>query len=292
MTDLDVGVVGLGLLGSAISQRLLASTSGFSVHGFDLRPECGERLEQFGGVALNSVHDVFKTCRIVMLSLPSSQIVAKLLAETPIPAGRIVIDTTTGDPDHAIQHAETMLNATGQYIEANVAGSSVQASRGEAVVFVGSDEDPLDTAVVAVLDAITTRRYHVGPVGAASRFKLVHNLLLGLHRAVLAEGLNFARALGFDEGETLEILQATPAASAVMPTKGPKMVDRDFAPQATLSQHLKDVRLIVNLAQKRGVPSPLSERHQQLLEQAESLGWGKDDNSAVIQAFRGEARSK
>jgi 3-hydroxyisobutyrate dehydrogenase-like beta-hydroxyacid dehydrogenase len=123
-------------------------------------------------------------------------------------------------------------------------------------------------------------------VGTASRFKLVHNLVLGLNRAVLAEGLSFAKVLGFDPERVLEILKETPACSKVMESKGRKMVSGDRAPQARLSQHLKDVRLIVAAAEQRGLPIPLSRVHQQLLERAERLGFGDADNSAVIEAYR------
>ena len=125
------------------------------------------------------------------------------------------------------------------------------------------------------------------PVGAASRFKLVHNLILGLNRAALAEGLAFAEALGFDASDSLSILRETPATSAALEAKGEKMAKRDFnPPQARLSQHLKDVRLIRQLAEEIGAATPLSDAHQTLLKRAEALGLGESDNSAVIEALR------
>jgi 2-hydroxy-3-oxopropionate reductase len=75
--------------------------------------------------------------------------------------------------------------------------------------------------------------------------KLVVNLVLGLNRAVLAEGLAFSRACGFDPNDALRILAAGPAYSRAMDMKGRKMLDEEFSPQARLSQHLKDVRLIL-----------------------------------------------
>jgi 3-hydroxyisobutyrate dehydrogenase-like beta-hydroxyacid dehydrogenase len=95
----------------------------------------------------------------------------------------------------------------------------------------------------SLFEAISKHWFHLGSVGAGSRFKLVHNMVLGLNRLVLAEGLEFARSLGMDGAKTLEILKQTPAYSTVMESKGDRMVNRDFEnPQARLSQHLKDVR--------------------------------------------------
>ena len=154
------------------------------------------------------------------------------------------------------------------------------------VAFSGQVRADAVAAVQPLIDVLSSQHFYLGPVGSASRFKLVHNLLLGLHRAVLAEGLVFAETLGFDAATALDILAQTPAVSGVMKTKGRKMAESDFTTQAKLSQHLKDVRLIVEAADRGGAAAPLSELHQTLLEKAENLGFGDADNSAVIQAFR------
>ncbi len=115
--------------------------------------------------------------------------------------------------------------------------------------------------------------------------KLVVNLVLGLNRAVLAEGLALARALELDWSTCLEVLRAGAAYSAVMDTKGEKMITGDFTPQARLSQHLKDVRLMLEAAQRTGIELPLSNVHRSLLERAAAAGLGDLDNSAVLRAF-------
>jgi 3-hydroxyisobutyrate dehydrogenase-like beta-hydroxyacid dehydrogenase len=82
--------------------------------------------------------------------------------------------------------------------------------------------------------------------------------------------------------ETLDVMRRSMAYSRIMDTKGEKMITQDFTPQAKLSQHLKDVRLMLAAS---SIPLPLSETHRQLLEKAESLGFGDADNSAVIKAI-------
>jgi len=159
--------------------------------------------------------------------------------------------------------------------------------RGEAVVIVGGNEPSVRQAE-PVLRTWSDRRFHVGPVGSGARLKLIVNLVLGLNRAVLAEGLTLARANGIDLSRALDVLKATPAYSSVMDSKGPKMIARDYTPQARLAQHLKDVRLIRELARRYGARTPLSDVHEQLLQRAIELGFGEADNSAVIEAL-GEA---
>jgi len=112
--------------------------------------------------------------------------------------------------------------------------------------------------------------------------KLVTNLVLGLNRAVLAEGLVFAKSIGLSTERALEVLLNSPASSRTMETKGPKMVNSEFAPQAKLSQHLKDVRLILDEAARTSRELPLTALHAQLLERAEAEGYGELDNSVII----------
>ena len=282
-----VGLIGVGLLGSAIAERLISQ--GFKVRGFDVDPTQLVSFAKRGGIAVNRPEEVVQDCQTLLLSLPSSEIVRSLLTElqAELQPGQVVIDTTTGDPCEMVSIAE-FLNSVGvDYVEASVAGSSAQVQNGEVTLFVGGDFQVFEN-VESILGSITKQHYYLGPTGSASRFKLVHNLLLGLHRAVLAEGLHFAETLGFDPGEALRILVNTPAASEVMQTKGERMVSRNYSPQARLSQHLKDVRLILTEARRHNIPTPLSQLNETLLEQAEQQGLGDQDNSAVIEVFRSQ----
>ena len=115
--------------------------------------------------------------------------------------------------------------------------------------------------------------------------KLVVNLVLGLNRAVLAEGLSFAQATGVAPAKALEVLKASPAYSTVMDTKGEKMLTGDFTPQARLRQHLKDVNLILESAAASAANTPLSEWHAETLQALVDQGHGDDDNSSIIRAF-------
>jgi 3-hydroxyisobutyrate dehydrogenase-like beta-hydroxyacid dehydrogenase len=127
---------------------------------------------------------------------------------------------------------------------------------------------------------------HVGPLGDASRMKLAVNLVLGLNRAVLAEGLAFAEAIGLDPRQALDVFRAGAAYSRVMDTKGEKMIRRDFTPEARLAQHHKDVLLILEQAAKSGMDLPLTEAHRGLLAAAGYAGHDACDNSAIIAAYR------
>jgi 3-hydroxyisobutyrate dehydrogenase-like beta-hydroxyacid dehydrogenase len=283
--DKPIGLLGVGLLGTAIAERLLEV--GHQVCGFDVRPARLDRLERAGGERCGSIAELLNRSEVIILSLPHSRTSREVLTDgsDSLRSGQTVIDTTTGDPDEMIALCEMLMKRGVRYVEATVAGSSAQMRIGQACLFVAGDEMTVQ-GIQDLLEEISSKHFYLGAVGSASRFKLVHNLVLGLNRAVLAEGLSFAKVLGFDEAHVLAILKQTPAHSTVMETKGQKMVAGDRVPQARLSQHLKDVELIIAAAQQGGLETPLSRAHWELLQQAVELGFGDADNSAVIEVYR------
>jgi 3-hydroxyisobutyrate dehydrogenase-like beta-hydroxyacid dehydrogenase len=289
MNGRPVGLVGVGLVGAALAERFLAA--GFDVIGFDRDPERCRLLARLGGQAATSVGDVGSSCQRVVLSLPDSAAVEAVVAE--FAAGRPddlqIIDTTTGDPHRTAALGEKLQQQGIQYLDATITGSSDQVRSSEAVVLVGG-ERPFAESCADLFGSFAREWIYLGPCGSGATMKLVVNLVLGLNRAALAEGLALARACGLDLDLTLRVLQAGAAYSRVMDSKGRKMIEGDFRPQARLSQHLKDVRLILSLAQSVGARTPLSTVHRELLERAEAAGRGADDNSAIIQAFDRDCR--
>lgn len=280
----SVGVIGLGLLGSALAQRFLQAR--IQVLGFDLEESRRSALEDQGGQALASSTEVAERCDQIVLSLPTSDVVGNLVASWDMSlSGKIILDTTTGDP-HAMDAIGQELAQRGAgYVAAMVAGSSAQVRQGDVVVILGGEErHVLDCE--NLIQAFAREWFYVGPWSAAVRMKLIVNLVLGLNRAVLAEGLAFASACGIDPAPALTVLMAGPAFSRVMETKGRKMVERDFALQARLAQHLKDVRLILQEGATSGARLPLSKLHESLLAELVAAGLGESDNSAILEAFR------
>jgi 3-hydroxyisobutyrate dehydrogenase-like beta-hydroxyacid dehydrogenase len=280
----DVGLIGIGLVGRALAERFVKG--GLSVIGYDRRPECTETLVAVGGTAAESSRAVVPAAPIVVLSLPDSDAVDEVIREVAADLpGRTVIDTTTGDPDRTSALGAGLKTAGIDYVDATIAGSSRQVRDGEVIVMAGGEREAV-LRCERLFRLFASRWFHVGPWGSGARMKLVVNLVLGLNRVALAEGLSFARACAIDPKVALAVLQAGPAFSRAMDTKGHKMIAGDFAPEARLSQHHKDVRLILEAGTRAGIELPLSRVHEQLLTAAEGLGLGDADNSAIIQAFR------
>ncbi len=280
----STGLIGIGLMGQVIAGRLL--DAGWEVVGWDVAPPQNDALRRLGGMVARDACDVLIRCERIILSLPTHESVAHVVDETSTAqrAGQILIDTSTGDPAAAVVLGESLATRDIEYLDATVSGSSAQLRERKAVFLVGATRAGF-AACRDLLEALADKVYHTGPVGTGARMKLVTNLVLGLNRAALAEGLCFARTLGLDLNQALQMLRESMAYSRIMDTKGEKMLRGDFTPQARLSQHLKDVRLMLRAAESSQTALPLTETHRQLLERAESLGLGELDNSAIIQAI-------
>jgi 3-hydroxyisobutyrate dehydrogenase-like beta-hydroxyacid dehydrogenase len=279
-----VGLIGVGLLGTALAERLAGG--GFDVLGYDVDPGRREALARLGGQAAASAAEVLSACPRVLLSLPGLDVVASVLgaAAASLRAGQVLVDTTTGAPPAAERLGADLARRGVDYLDAAVSGSSAQVRRGEATLLVGGPAGAFESCR-DLFACLARSTHHVGPCGSGAKMKLVSNLVLGLNRAALAEGLAFAAALGIDGRPALALLRDSAAYSRVMEGKGEKMVRGDFEPQARLGQHLRDVRLILAQAGVAGLPLPLSEAHRRLLEAAEAAGYGALDNSAVIRAY-------
>ena len=287
-TPPTIGVIGLGLVGQAIAQRLLAA--GMRVVGFDLQEAARSALRNSGGEAAASARDVGACAACVVLAVFSTKDVIDVTegAGGLLAGGhqvRSILDCSTGDPE-ALQALASRLAQQGvDFVEAPLSGSSQQIARGEATQLLGGEARAIERCG-PVLQAIAERRIHVGPAGAAARAKLATNLVLGLNRAALAEGMVFAETLGIAPGKFLELVLATPARSAAAEVKGPLMVSGNFEPQSRIRQHLKDVDLMLESARAAGLPLPLSQAHAALMRDAIASGDGDLDNAALILQLR------
>jgi 3-hydroxyisobutyrate dehydrogenase-like beta-hydroxyacid dehydrogenase len=286
-----VGLIGLGLMGSALAERLLGA--GQRVLGWDIDPGRVAALRQSGGAVSADSQEVFSSCRRVLLSLPSHREVADVVqaAGASLSRGLTIIDTTTGDPATAQELARILADRGITYLDATISGSSAQVRAGSVTLMVGGDAESF-AASSDIFESIARQTFHTGQAGTGAKMKLVTNLVLGLNRAALAEGLAFAASLDLDLTLSLAVMRGSAAYSRIMDTKGERMIQGNFAPDARLSQHLKDVRLIVDIGRQAGLPMPFSAAHRAVLEEAEAAGCGELDNSSIIKVLTARGRNR
>jgi len=286
-----VGLIGTGLMGTACARRL--SGAGFDLLGYDVDAAKLAGLKQHGVRAAGSLREIAQTCRKVVLAVFDTGQVEDVI-EGPqgllsaLPAGApalTVICVSTCDPDRISALVARLPANRVRYVEASISGSSDQAARGEGLGLIGGESAAIDEAR-DVLEAIVPRRRLLGPVGSGGRAKLAINLILGVNRAALAEGLVFAERLGLDPEAFLAVARDSAAYSQVMDIKGAKMVKGEFSPQGFVSQSLKDFTLMGEQAKSRGQRLPLAEIYTSLMQGCVAQGEGELDNAAIINEIR------
>jgi len=288
MTDArPVGIVGMGLLGSAVAGVLIQA--GYQVIGCDVVPERVAVLTKQGGRPGGSPKEVARLAGVVFTVLPTLVSVEEAIAG---PGGVLegagadttIIQMSTISPSLATRMEEATKARGAAFLDAPVSGTSSMVARRDCVVTVGGDRAAFERCL-PVLDALAKRVFHVGPCGMGSYLKLVTNLIMGLNGMVLAEGLTLARAAGLDPVQTLEILRHGAAASKILEVRGPLMVEGRFDPLMKIDLFLKDIRLMLDAGQELNVPLPLTGMMQQLYTAALAGGQAKEDLSGIIRLY-------
>lgn len=290
-----VGVIGLGLMGAACATRLLAA--GFDVIGYDIDPQAAVRLGLAAERRAGSLAEIANRCDCCVLAVFDTKQVEQVLegpdglvaARDPGPEGErmplVVLCISTCDPEAITALAARLPPHLAAFIEVPISGTSQQFRSGDGLGLVAGDD--ADVARVApVLDALLPRRHRVGLPGDGGRAKLAINLMLGVNRAALAEGLVFAQRMGLDPAAFLAVARDSAAYSQIMDVKGARMIAADFTPHGKVNQSMKDFSLMLAQARRLGQRLPLGETYAGLMQGCIDSGEAELDNGAVINEIR------
>ena len=284
-----LGLIGLGLIGTALARRLIAA--GFSVAGYDIAAEARARLGDIGGTPIDTIAEIARSCPRVLIAVFNTEQVESviegaggLLAE-PQRAARQVINFSTCDPGRMSALAQRCEARGLSFLETPLSGASDQVARGEAVCLVGGDKPALEESL-DVIQVVCAKHYFMGAVGNGGKAKLATNLVLGLNRAALAEGLVYAERLGLPLDAFFEEVKNSAAYSEVMDAKGGKMVARDFRALGKIVQSAKDFGLILETAEAAGQRLPFAALYAEMMAGCVAAGEGEWDNAAIIENIR------
>ena len=285
-----IGVVGLGLMGSAIVQRLLAAS--FEVTGYDVDADKRARLAQSNAAPADSLAALSEQCTTIMLAVFNTDQVEAVIEGSdgllslrgPAKSRPAFICTSTCDPDRIAQLA-ARIESRADYIEMPVSGTSAQVAAGEGVGLVGGTRSAVEAAT-PVLQAICPNRQYLGAVGNGGKAKLAVNLVLGLNRGAIAEGLVFAEKMGLEPVAFLKVLRNSAAYSHVMDTKGALMARREFQkPVSRVDQSYKDFSLMLEYSAALGQQLPFAQVYAELLHDCIEQGEAQWDNAAILAAI-------
>ena len=277
-------------MGTAITERLVGA--GFEVLAYDVDAAKREAISKLGAKAQATAGVVIAGCEVNVLAVFNTDQVEQVIEGSGVEAiqqggtlERIFLVTSTCDPDRLAALAERVGPKGARILEVPISGTSRQVARGDGVGLIGGDRTVMDKAA-RVLDAICPRRYYIGAVGNGSRAKLAVNLILGLNRAALAEGLVFAAKLGLDPVAFLEVARGSAAYSQVMDIKGALMAKREYSNvQSRVDQSLKDFKLMLEQAKTKGQTLPFANVYVRMLEDCVAHDEAEIDNAAIAEAI-------
>jgi 3-hydroxyisobutyrate dehydrogenase-like beta-hydroxyacid dehydrogenase len=286
-----VGVIGLGIMGSAMAGNLLRA--GFRVIGYDTLASRRREHRRAGGVAVRSSAEVGETTRVVICSLPSSQALLQTAAElaAAAPRPRIVIETSTL-PIAVKEEARSRLAAHNTILlDCPLSGTGSQARVKDIVVYASGDRRAY-RQIAPILTAIARAHYHVGAFGAGSKTKFVANLLVAIHNVAAAEALVLAKKAGLDPMMTLKVIADGAGSSRMFQVRGPLMVKGDYAkPLMKLEIWQKDMTIIGDFARGMGCSTPLFAATAPIYTAATRVG-GSRDTAAVYVVLEKMAKLK
>jgi putative dehydrogenase len=294
MHDSTIGVIGLGIMGSAIAGNLMRA--GHRVVGYDVVAGRRRALQNAGGSVVRSGRDVGRQARIVITSLPSADALMLTAAElsAATPTASIVIETSTL-PIEVKERARTRLHARGiVLLDCPISGTGAQAREGDVVVY-ASGTRAACRRVSRVLDAFARAHYYVGPFGAGSKMKFVANLLVAIHNVATAEALVLAMKAGLDPAEVVRLVGDGAGGSRILQLRGPMMVKGNYARATmTLANWRKDMAIIAAFAREVGCETPLFSATEPIYEAATAKGASRDTAAvcAVLEKMAHYRRSR
>jgi putative dehydrogenase len=286
-----VGMIGLGIMGSAMSANLIQA--GFRVVGYDVLARRRQDHRKAGGTAARSCREVVKRCEMLVTSLPSSEALLDTAAELAksARANQIVIETSTL-PIPVKEEARKRLATRGAILlDCTLSGTGAQARAKDLVVYASGDRKAC-LRITPVLDGFARAQYYVGAFSAGSKMKFVANLLVAIHNVAAAEAMVLAMKSGLDPAMVLKVVADGAGCSRMLQVRGPMMVKGDYS-DATMKVQVwqKDMTIIGDFARKLDCPTPLFSASAPFYTAAMAMGRGAEDTAAVCAVLEQMANS-
>ena len=278
---ISVGVIGLGIMGSAMSANLVRR--GIPTLGFDIAPKRRKALTVAGGKAARSVRDLAGRVPILLTSLPSSQALLEVAAEIAAAkrAATIVIETSTL-PIAVKQEARAILDNQGvTLLDCPLSGTGAQARTGDLAVY-ASGSRAAYRRCIPVFEGFARTHYYLGAFGAGSKMKFVANLLVAIHNVSAAEALVLGMKAGLDPDLMVKVLGDGAGSSRMLQVRGPMMARNDYR-EATMKVAVwqKDMKIIGEFARELDCPTPLFAATSSIYNAAMAQGFGDADTGSV-----------
>ncbi len=288
----SVGVIGLGIMGSAIAANLVRA--GFGVCGFDPVAARRRALARAGGTPLGAAGEVAAAAKILLLSLPGPKPLAAVCAEVAAHArpGTLVIETSTLRLEDKERARRTLARRRITLLDCPLSGTGAQARTRDLVVFASGPRAACRRAE-PVFRGFARACPYLGRFGDGSRMKFVANLLVAIHNVSAAEAFVLARRAGLDPARVYRVVGDGAGGSRMFQVRGPMMVARRYRPATMkVSMWQKDMRIIGEFAARLGAATPLFRASAPLYRAALAQGRGEEDTAAVLAVLERASRRR
>jgi len=279
---MKVAVLGIGLMGYRMTQRLLEA--GHEVHVWNRTHERALPLADLGATVHASAPQAAAAAECVITMLENGPVVGEVLFDLgtaqAMVAGTLVIDMSSIRPSEARDHAARLGERGVAHLDAPVSGGTVGAEQGTLAIMAGGRLQDYQRALP--LFSALGRPTHVGPHGAGQMAKLANQMIVGITIGAVAEALLFAAKGGADMAKVREAIQGGFADSRILQLHGQRMVERDFTPHGRLSVQLKDMRNALATAQEIGFDAPITQLFEALYAAGDEHGLGGLDHSGLF----------
>ena len=293
MTDIkdkNVGLVGLGAMGSGMAQSL--RRAGYTVHVFDVRPGVAQAFAKDGGVACDTLAQLAALCPVVVsVVVNAAQTESVLFGDQGCAAamapGSVFVMCSTVDPLWSVALESRLAELGILYLDAPISGGAAKAAAGEMTIM--SAGKPAAYALCEpMLNAMAGKVYKLGDqAGAGSKVKIINQLLAGVHIAAAAEAMALGLREGVDPAALYEVITHSAGNSWMFENRMAHVLAADYTPLSAVDIFVKDLGLVLDLARASKFPLPLSSTAHQMFMQASTAGFAKEDDSAVIKIFPG-----
>jgi 3-hydroxyisobutyrate dehydrogenase-like beta-hydroxyacid dehydrogenase len=283
-----VGVIGLGIMGSAMSANLVKA--GFTVHGYDVLAARRNALKKAGGKPAGSAAEVAARAPFVITSLPSADALHQVAAQ--LETRCIVIETSTLQINDKLLAREALAKKKIEMLDCPLSGTGAQARTKDLAVYASGDKSAF-LKIASVLQGFSRAHYYLGEFGNGSKMKYVANLLVAIHNVAAAEAFVLGMKAGLDPETIYKVAGDGAGTSRMFQVRGPQMVAGRYD-DATMKVEVwqKDMKIIGDYATRLGVPTPLFNASAAVYTAAMAQGFEKQDTAAVCAVLEALARVK
>ncbi|WP_230531274.1 L-threonate dehydrogenase [Microvirga roseola] len=282
------GIIGLGSMGFGMAASLMRA--GFDVAGYDVVPAAAERFVREGGRRTASPVEAARQADIVVSVVVNAAQTEDILFGSGgiaqgMPEGAVFISSATMAPEHARDMARR-LEATGRhYLDAPISGGARRAAEG-ALTILASGSPAAFARARPALNAMAAKVYELGDEpGLGAAFKMINQLLAGVHIAAACEAIAFAAKQGLDIRKVYEVITASAGNSWMFENRMPHVLEGDYTPHSAVDIFVKDLGIIQDMARDAKFPVPVSAAALQMFLMTSGSGMGRDDDTSVARLY-------